>query len=438
MTTLLSPFDLSRADQQSGRTFRKQILKKGTITYQGQRIAFDDAFCQEAVRAFHSGAYDQVPFVLADMSNRHNMDPDRFRGEVVDMEVTPDGIDAVVKTTKAGAKAIESNPRLGVSARIVQGLEKVDGRRFKLAIQHVLATMDPRLTGMRPWEAVDLAEIDDDEEVLDLTNAHTKKGTPVPTKTARRRSAGGEVLTFDLSQLTDKQFELLLSTAVVEAPPAADDGVVEETVTRKTKRNPRGRRPVRQTVQPDPEDDELDDEDLEDDDELEDEEVVEPEADPEAEEDEDLGEDDEDLEEEEPAPPVAKKKKKGLPVRQRVEMSTPIRRKKVSKARRLELELAEEKWANKKIQLIDAGVPPALLDLAEPIMKQPDRLVIDLSETGDRTVDARMVLGRVLEEVSGMIDLAPEMGHGVTKVSDDKDDETRKKLNVWDDEYGKP
>lgn len=119
-------------------------------------------------------------------------------------------------------------------------------------------------------------------------------------------------------------------------------------------------------------------------------------------------------------------------------MSNPVKRKKVTKARRLELELAEERWANKKIQLIDAGVPPALLDLAEPIMKQPDQLVIDLSETGDRAVDARLVIGRVLEEVSGMIDLAPEMGHGISSVSDDKDDETRKKLNVWTAEYGKP
>lgn len=429
MTTLLSPFDLSDAETQTGRTFRKQILKKGTINYRGQKISFDDAFCREAVRAFRSGAYDQVPFVLADMSNRHNMDPERFRGEIVDLEETADGIDAIVKTTRAGSKAIESNPKLGVSARIVQGLEKVDGRRFKVAIQHVLATMDPRLTGMRPWEAVDLSEVDEDEEVLDLTTVHVKRGKPVGKQTAtKQRSVGrGEVLNIDLSRLTDEQFDIILSAAVVEDDTDVEDDaddVIEETVTRKTKKAAAKRRQV--VAEEDPEEDDEDEEDLEESDD--EEEVVE---------DDDL----EDEDEEEEVVPVKSKKRKIEPPRQRkrVEMSTPVKRRKTTKARRLEIELAEERWANRKTELIDAGVPPALINLAEPVMKQPDRLVIDLSETGDRTVDAKAILGRVLEEVKGMIDLSVELGHGVSQVErDEKGNHTSLGLKAWDEEYGKP
>jgi hypothetical protein len=36
--------------------------------------------------------YDQVPFQLADASNAHSNDPERFRGEVLDMEVRHDGL----------------------------------------------------------------------------------------------------------------------------------------------------------------------------------------------------------------------------------------------------------------------------------------------------------------------------------------------------------
>lgn len=438
--TLLSPFDLSDADQQSGRTFRKQILKKGTINYEGQKVVFDDAFCADVVRSFHGGAYDQVPFVLADMSNRHNMDPERFRGEIVDMEVTPDGIDAIVKTTKAGAKAIESNPKLGVSARIVQGLDKVDGRRFKAAIQHVLATMDPRLTGMRPWQAVELSEEFDDDEVLDLTTATITKGTRVGTKTAKRRPAGSrdKVLSLDLSNLDDGQFELLLAAVMEDTRVGAEgDGVIEETVTRKTKRPAQQRRQREVVAEEDPELDE--DEDLEEDDEEEDDEFVDSEQVPE-EDGEEVDEDELDDEEAEEEAPVARKRRRGVPKQsKRTELSTPVKRKKVSKARRLELQLSEERWAGKKRDLIDAGVPPAILDLADPIMRQPDRLVIDLSETGDKSVDAKAVLGRVLEQVSGMIDLAPEMGHGVSTVERDKDGNlTNQGLQAWSNEYGKP
>jgi hypothetical protein len=232
---MLSPFDLSAATQTGARLFRKQILRKGTINYKGQKVTFDDPFLQNVVQAFRRGAYDQVPFVLADPDNRHNMDPERFRGEVKGMELTPDGVDAIIEATPEGAKVIKRNPRLGVSARIVTDMSKSDGRSYPVAIQHVLATMDPRLTGMRPWETVDLSDEDEDVEVIDLTAATVKEGT-MATKTGKKAAATPKEITFDLSQLSDEQFEILLSTAVVEDVDTEDDedDETEETVTSKT------------------------------------------------------------------------------------------------------------------------------------------------------------------------------------------------------------
>jgi hypothetical protein len=411
---LLTPFDLAAPTRTGRQMFRKQILKKGTINYKGQQITFDDPFLKDVVRSFNRGAYDQVPFVLADPKNRHNMDPERFRGEVKGLELTEDGLDMIVETTAEGAKTVQSNPRMGVSARIVQGLTKSDGRTYKRAIQHVLATMDPRLTGMRPWEAVDLSEEDgegDDEvEVIDLTAASIKEGTRVANKTAKRAAAGSQTVQLDLSNMTDERFQELLDFVAQDGEESEDDGDSEdedddETVEEVTSKQTVKRKGFGKQVVEDSEDEDEDDED-DDSDEEDDEEEVEP---------------------------VAKSKK-----REKVSLSNPVakvKRAKVSKSRRLELELAADRWERKRGDFLRAGVPPVLLDLAAPILSQPDKLVIDLSETGEESVDAKVIVAKLLNEVQGLIDLAPEMGHGIS-TTPDKESETGKALAAWDKEYG--
>lgn len=426
MTTVFTPYDLAAATQTGPRVFRKQVLKKGTISYQGQRIEFDDRFLRGVVKAFRGGAYDQVPFQFADPENRHNMDPDKFRGEVKGLELTDDGVDAIIEATPEGAEVIQKNPRLGVSARIVTDLSKSDGRKYPVAIQHILATMDPRLTGMRPWQSVDLSEDDDDEDdVLDLTAARFKEGNKVGTKT-RKKTAAPQVVQIDLSQLDDSVFKDLLLAAVEEAEADTDT----EEVTRTTRETVKRKTPKQRRQQAVEDLDEEDDEDLEEDDEdVESDEVL----DEDESEDEELDEEvDEDEEEERP---VAKKSKK----RKDVKLSAPVvKRRKVDRARRLELKLAAQEWSSQRGDLARAGVPPHLLDLAAPIMSQPDALVIDLSESGEPNADAKAIVAKMLDSVRGFIDLAPEMGHGISSISDDENDPTRRSLAVWEKEYGKP
>lgn len=165
---LLTPIDLGPVvDLAGGKLFRKQILPKGSINYQGQKLDFTPML-PNLVKAFKDKAYPQVSFIYADDQNRHNMDPERWRGELVGVELTDDGLDGVFQLNDQAATLVDQNPRLGVSARIVMDYERADGKKWSHALQHVLATLDPKVPNMRPWEAVNLSN-GDGLPVLDLS-----------------------------------------------------------------------------------------------------------------------------------------------------------------------------------------------------------------------------------------------------------------------------
>lgn len=168
-TQILSPIDLGATSKVGGRLFRKQILPVGSINYQGRRIDFTRDKLSAMADAFRSGAFDSVPLVMADTENRHTMDPRATTGEMVDVELTADGLDGVFRASDEAAKLLESYPKVGISARILEDYERADGKRFPAAIQHALITSDPRITGMRPWAAVNLSAEAGGENVLDLS-----------------------------------------------------------------------------------------------------------------------------------------------------------------------------------------------------------------------------------------------------------------------------
>ncbi len=141
----------SAAIELGGQAWRKRLLPVGEINYQGRKLVFSRDYLEEIAAAFRKGAYDQVPFQLADAKNSHTNDPERFRGEVTDMTVEPDGLWVTVRTTEAGSKVLQMNPRLGVSARIVEDYPRADGVFFPAAIQHVLGTLDPRIPELGSW-----------------------------------------------------------------------------------------------------------------------------------------------------------------------------------------------------------------------------------------------------------------------------------------------
>lgn len=150
------------------RLFRKTILRQGEINYEGRRLKFSPAYLDGLAQAYRDHAFDAVHLTFADDRNRHNLSPEWVRGEVIGVERTPDGLDAIVRASNdAAAQLLRDNPKIGVSARIVPDLERADGKRWPAAIHHVAATTDPRVNALGPWVPVDLAT--DDRTVIDLS-----------------------------------------------------------------------------------------------------------------------------------------------------------------------------------------------------------------------------------------------------------------------------
>jgi hypothetical protein len=186
-TTLLTPVSRGKARRVGATLWRKQILPVGEINYKGRRIAFTAEYLAGLVKAFNGKAYDAVPLQFADEDNKHTEKPEHRRGTVRALELTPDGLDAIVSVSPKAAEYLAEYPDLGISAKIVEDYDRADGKFFSHALKHVLGTLDPRLTGMRPWQVIEAAN-DGDGEVLDLTGEqyappYDNGGTLPPAKT---------------------------------------------------------------------------------------------------------------------------------------------------------------------------------------------------------------------------------------------------------------
>jgi hypothetical protein len=187
--------DHGKARPSGASLWRKQVLPLGTIDYKGRKITFSREYLSSLVKAFGDKAYDVVPFQFADAANSHSNAPEQRRGTVRDLELTDDGLDIIVEAGQDAAKHLAEYPDLGVSARIVEAYDRADGKFFPAAIQHVLGTLDPRITGLRPWQAIDAAN--DDGDVLDLTGEkYTVPAPPAPTVTVSGTGGAGGSTTF--------------------------------------------------------------------------------------------------------------------------------------------------------------------------------------------------------------------------------------------------
>lgn len=395
--TFHTPFDFSDAIPAGRRRFWKQILPETSIKYNGRRIDFNRGFHTDLSESFSKKAFDQVPIVFAGAANDHNMDPRNFGGEVIRTEYRGSGKSGgtwgLIEADAEAAAAIAKNPKLGVSARIRQGIEKADGRTFPRAIEHVLLTMNPRVTGMSPWQAVDLSEEDADPEVVDLTAYTYKKGTLMgKTATKTRRSRASQI---DLSLLDDDEFQRLIdlaATATVDEDVDEDededlDEIDDEAEVEVKPRRKRSKVKVTKTTE---KDEEVDDEDAEDD------EVDDVDAD----------------------------------LSDRV-----IKRSEVSQFGQMRLDLAKRDWKQTRANYTAAGVPPFMLDLAEPVLSSPDNFEIDLSDS-DEGYDVRDAMTQMLDGVKGIIDLTGELGISLDlSVDEEKDSEAIAFVDAWEKQY---
>lgn len=396
-TALLTPLDLAEATKVGRRTYRKQILPLTTIDYKGQKITFDEAYIKDLAEAFRSGAYDQVPVQFATDKNEHNENPRNFGGEIKAVEATPTGLDAIIELTEDADAAVAKNPRLGVSARIREGLAKSDGRTFARALRHVLLTMDARTT-TGPWQAVDLSA-EDDTEVVDLTAATYEedavaKATVDKDKKKFTTADGKEI---DLATMSDDDFTALLDLTATAVEAGVEEDAAATDSTEEPKEGEIFEEDGKQYV------------------------ILEgvkmlltPAEKPEG--------------EQAPVAPASP------------DLSNEVIDKEArSEVQQMRLDLAADRFEAERKDLLRAGVPRAVIDLAEPLLKTAAPVTIDLSNSeGNETVNATKVVRDLLDQYKGFVDLHPEIGHQVDLSEDEGDHKSDADLlaEAWEREYG--
>jgi len=231
-SAVLTPTTTGPASNVGGRLRRKQVLPIGGIDYtdpatgQTRRLDFTRDYLAKIVDSFNNRAYDTVKFQIADGNNKHNVDPERARGTVRALELTDAGLDMVVDLTDDGVKLIDDNPDLPVSARLVEDLARADGKTFPVAVQHVLGTLDPRVPGMTPWQAVDLAT-DPDVPTVDLTaEDYTPKEPEMPEEKPSFLAKIGKALGLTDTATEDEIVAKLAASKTTTEP--ADELTAEE------------------------------------------------------------------------------------------------------------------------------------------------------------------------------------------------------------------
>jgi hypothetical protein len=379
-TALLCQFGVRDAVELSATLFRKQVLPLGSINYKGRTITFDQKYLTDLAAAYKDMAYDQVAFMLAGPDNAHTMDVKRFGGEVKGVEVTNKGLDVILDLTPDAAELVRLNPKLGVSARIIEGLERGDGKKYPRALQHVLGTLDPRVTGMSPWQEVSLSEevgdtIDiSNEEVTTLSEVlsgapPTTGAPPVAPVVTPLQTTTGEVLA---QAITPPQaVNVNVNVPGTPAAPAAP--------ALGTSRNPA---PV-----PAAEDENYEDVDV-----------------------------DQALEALRALPGAAPIKAQRVPIGASLSGSSGVTvdtllaadQAALERIRTLELQLSHERFENEAKELVAAGVPPVMVELARPILELPAAPVIDLSN--DQHVDMAQLVREMLAQTKGFIELSRERG----------------------------
>lgn len=372
-TAILTPFVRGKAAQ-TGGVWRKKLLPVGQINYKGRVLSFTRDYLGGLADAFRNRAYDQVPFQLAGDENKHTNDVERYGGKITDMALEDDGLWVSVQPTERGRQVLADNPELGVSARIVEAYDRSDGRFFPKAIQHVLATLDPRIPGLGAWQTVDAAN--DVDVTYDLSGAEfagegKEPGMPELTQEQQAKLAG--LLNLD----ADKLAALVASMdagamnnltgggnpAVPPVPPAeppAADGGGEDLLS----------------------DDELD-----------------------ALVDQALALDAAGLLDDEPD-------YAGSSLSAEDQMAIELAQSAAAENSRqlgiINRQLDKERWDSERRRLVSSGTPPFIADLAQPLLEGSGH-VVDLSN-GSGAVDAGQIVRKILNEYAKLGD---QLGIGV-------------------------
>jgi hypothetical protein len=314
-----------------------------------------------------------VPFQLAGDDNKHTNDVERFGGQVAAMQLRNDGLWIGLDPTERGEKVLRDNPNLGVSARIVEGYSRADGKFYPKAVQHVLATLDPRIPGLGGWSAVEAAN--DVAVTIDLSGAQFsgEEEAPMPELTEDQQARLAKLLEIDPDQLSqavaglsEAQVGQLTGEGEGEEPELSDeelDAIVDEAVRL-----------------------------------------------------EKAGllnlDEDEDLE------PAAAGTGLSNTEALALELAQTTGDENARQLGIITAQLDHERWLSERRKLVGSGVPPFIADLAQPLLEGAGHTV-DLS--GGSTVDAGQIMRKVLTEYAKLGDqlgIDVELGSPMDQPSD--------------------
>lgn len=362
-TAILTPFTgRAGAIELGNRLWRKLLLPVGEIRYKDRVLKFTPQYLKQLAMAFQQGAYDQVPFQLAPGDNSHTNDPERTRGEITDMTFEDDGLWVTLHPTDAGDKVLRNNPKLGVSARIVEAYDRADGKFFPAAVQHVLGTLDPRIPGMGGWTAVEAANSPD--VIIDLSGAQfAGEGDSEMPLTDEQNARLARLL-----EIPADKFDQLVEGLTM--PELTDEELALLTGDEGSTGN----------------DSELTDAELE--------ELLNAAAEL----------DSQGLLEPEPAAALTAADQMAI------ELANARADENERQLSAINRQLDEQRYITERRSLADQGVPPYITDLARPLLEGTGH-VVELSN--GKGADAGQVMRKVLTEfgrMSGMLDLSLELG----------------------------
>jgi hypothetical protein len=371
--SLQLPFVEQPASKTGRRVFVKQILpiatvrhpKHGALNFTRERLA-------QIVERFKAGAMDLVPFLLATKDNAHHDDVERMRGEVEDLELTDKGLFAKIRADRQGAKLLADFPKLPVSVRLKP---EDDGE----VLAHVLATPDPVVKGMAPWQAVEASA---DDAVLDFASEGSwyKPGQMAGKDATAEQGKDAQALS---EEEVAKFRDLLSKLPDAEKKNGEDDEEPTEEEQREAQRLLNAL--LAEAEKPGDEDGE-----------------------------EEEGEEEEEAAEAKKTPVAASLDKTSRKALELAQSQADSATRRVST---LETELAKQRFERIRDDYIREGVPPALVEMARPVLELPDEGPIELS-SGSK-VDARKVLTEVLDAAKDTIDFS-ERGSALSADDDEQ------------------
>lgn len=207
------------------QSFKKQIVKFGTWIDPFNpklKMKLDKSWGERVVENFKKGVLGRIPVPLT-----HTDDPERNKGEVVDMELGEDGIYATLDIRDDQvAKDIKQDRIWDVSIGFYnEYLDKQSGDNVGPAIFHVALVNNPYLKGMKPFQA--LAD-NIKASVIMLSEEHIKE-------LSMKKVTNTRDFPVEVSYKNDKDEEVKLTLKPGdEIEVSDDDTTVESQITEAT------------------------------------------------------------------------------------------------------------------------------------------------------------------------------------------------------------